>query len=386
MEQKRFKVYKYFHVKKSYKEMLAENDYNPQIRGFILRINAELGRQRVVRELETIFEAAYWICGSLSHDFRKNDDYEDVVNLLPDFKNRLMSDLPQHPEAMDTLHAIVYLMLEHDESFQRPADADEAFSRIGDWPSGTESRASKTKSKKLAVDLRKFSGKDKKKYRYDYSISIDRNWKDEEFEVFIDGYYWEPGPDIAAEKILAFASYFDKGFDRGRIVDKAFSAVCNLYEKRDEQSYLGYKPQEYKDKLRKSLHFLTESRYISERNKKENRIHEVNPLFDDEELQISRASQFKDFLKKHKRSSGIVNCEKDNYINRTFVAFWHKWEWKDGKKPLPNGSACFRFLTGYCELKGGVKMKAYGTFIKKRIRDEKGVDLEVDDFLLNTSK
>ena len=130
MEQKRFKVYKYFYVKKSYEEMLAENDYNPKIKEFILDINAKMGTQWVLRELETIFEAAYWLCGSLSHDFGKYDDYEDVVNLLPDLKNRLMSDLPQYPEAMDTLHAIVYLMLEHDESFRRPADADEAFSRI----------------------------------------------------------------------------------------------------------------------------------------------------------------------------------------------------------------------------------------------------------------
>lgn len=376
MEQKIFKVYKYFHVKKSYKEMLAENDYNPRIREFILRINAKMGTQWVVKELETIFEAAYWICGSLSHDFRKYDDYEGVVNLLPDLKNRLMSDLPQHPEAMDTLHAIVYLMLEHDESFWRPADADEAFSRIS------------KKRKRLADALQKFSGKDKKKYHYDYSISIDRNWEDGEVEEFLND-YWEP--DIAAEKILDFASHFDKGFDRGRMIDKAFSAVCNLYKKWDGQRCLGYEPQEYKDKLWESLCSLDRSRSSSNNVVNQPRTREKNPLFDDEDLQQRRASQFVDFLKKHKRFSGKLNCKKDDYINRAFVAFWRKWEWKDGKEPQPNGSACFRFLTGYCELDGDdVSMKGYGDFIIKKIRDKeydlKGADLEVDDFLRNAPK
>lgn len=387
MEQKRFKVYKYFYVKKSYEEMLAENDYNPKIKEFILDINAKMGTQWVLRELETIFEAAYWLCGSLTHDFRKYDDYGTVLDSLSDV-NRIISGLPKFPEAMDSLHAIVYLMLEHDESFWRPVDSDEAFSRIRNRTLSTETRASKTKRQKLAAELRKFSGKDKKKYHYDYSISINRNWKDEEIEEFIND-YWEP--DTAAEKILDFASHFDKGFDRQRMVGKAFSAVCNLYKKWDGQRYLRYKPQEYEDKLWESLRFLEESRYISERNGKKTRIREVNPLFDDEKLQQRRAFLFVAFLKKHKRSSGKLNCKKDDYINRAFVAFYRKWALKDGKKLQPNGSACFRFLTGYCELDGDdVSMKGWGDFIRKKISDEKfdlkGVDLEVEDFLRNTSK
>lgn len=374
MDGKVFMVYKYFHVKKSYEEILAENDYIPKIKEFILDINAKMGTQWVIRELDTIFKAAYWLCGSLSHDFRKYDDYGTVVDSLTDHNYRYMAELPKFSKAMDTLHAIVYLILTHDVNFQRPADMDEAFGRI--------------RTKRLADALQKFSRKDKKKYHYDYSISINRNWKDGEVEEFIND-YWEP--DIAAEKILVFASYFDKGFDRGRMIDKAFSAVCNLYKKWDGQRYLGYEPQEYKDELRKSLCSLVESRYICERNKMKTRIREVNPLFGDEELQISRASQFKDFLKKHKRFSGKLNCKKDDYINRAFVAFWRKWEWKDGKEPQPNGSACFRFLTGYCELDGDdVSMKGYGDFIRKRISDEKydlkGVDLKVEEFLCNAPK
>lgn len=372
MEQKRFKVYKYFHVKKSYEEMLAENDYIPKIKEFILDINAKMGAQWVIRELDTIFEAAYWMCGSLSHDFRKYDDYGTVLDSLPDHNRRYMAELPQYPEAMDTLHAIVYLMLNHDVSFRRPADTDEAFSRIN------------KKRKRLAVALRKFSGKDKKMYHYDYSISINRNWEDGEVEEFIND-YWEP--DTAAEKILAFASYFDKGFDRQRMVDKGFSAVCNLYKKWDGQRYLGYEPQEYKDELRESLRSLVEIRYSSNKAVKQTRIRDVNPLFDDEELQQCRASQFVAFLKKHKRFSGKVNCEKDDFINRSFVAFWRKWEWKYEETPLPNGSACFRFLKDSCKLEVDVEMKGYGDFIRKRISDEKydlnGVDLKVEDFLRN---
>ena len=216
MEQKIFRVYKYFYVMKSYEEMLAENDYNLRIKEFILDINAKIGTQWVIRELGTIFEAAYWLCGSLSHDFRKSDDYGTVVNSLPDNNYRYMARLPEFPEAMDTLHAIVYLILQHDVSFKRPEDADEAFGRI--------------KTKRLAVALQKFSRKDRNKYHYDYSISIDRNWEDREIEEFIN-YYWEP--DIAAKKILAFASHFDKGFERQRMVDRAFSVVCNLYKKWD---------------------------------------------------------------------------------------------------------------------------------------------------------
>lgn len=373
MDGKVFMVYKYFHVKKSYEEILVENDYNPKIREFIVGINAGFGRQEMIADLGTIFKTAYWLCGSLSHNFRRHY-YGAVVNSLSQHISSYMTRFLQDDGAMDTLHAIVYLILEHDANSQRPADADDAFSRI--------------KNGRLATKLRNFSGKDKKKYHYDYSISINRNWKDGEVEEFIND-YWEP--DIAAEKILDFASHFDKEFDRKRMVDKAFSAVCNLYKKWDGQRYLGYEPQEYKDELRKSLCSLEESRYICERNKMKTRIREVNPLFGDEELQISRASQFKDFLKKHKRFSGKLNCKKDDYINRAFVAFWRKWEWKDGKEPQPNGSACFRFLTGYCELDGDdVSMKGYGDFIRKRISDEKydlkGVDLKVEEFLCNAPK
>ena len=371
MEQKRFKVYKYFYVKKTYEEMLAENDYNPKIKEFILDINAKLGKQWAIRELGTIFEAAYWLCGSLSHGFRKYDDYGTVLDSLSD-GNRIISALPKWPEAMDSLHAIVYLMLEHDESFRRPADTDEAFSRI--------------KNRKLAAALVKKSRKDKKKYRYDYSISIDRNWKDREIEKFIDD-YWEP--DTAAEEILSFASYFEVSA-RQKMVDKAFSAVCKLYKEWDGQRYLGYKPQEYEDKLRESLRSLKDIRYSSNKAVKHTHIHEVNPLFGDEELQQCRASLFVTFLKQHNRSSEKINCKTDSYINRAFVAFYRKWEWKGGKKPLPNGSACFRFLTNYCKLEDDVEMKSYGTFIRGKISDEKfdlkGVDLEVEDFLRNTSK
>lgn len=374
MEQKIFKVYKYFHVKKSYEEMLAENDYNPRIKEFILDINAKMGTQWVVKELETIFEAAYWLCGSLTHDFRKYDDYGTVVNSLPEHNYRFMAELPKFPKAMDTLHAIVYLILTHDVNYQRPTDADEAFGRI--------------KNDRLAKDLQKFFRKDKKKYHYNYSISIDRNWEDGEIEKFLND-YWEP--DIAAEKILDFASHFDKGFDRKRMINRAFSVVCNLYKKWDGQRFLGYEPQEYEDKLWESLRFLEESRDISERNEKKIRIREVNPLFDDEKLQQRRAFLFVAFLKKHKRSSGKLNCKKDDYINRAFIAFYRKWALKDGKKLQPNGSACFRFLTGYCELDGDdVSMKGWGDFIRKKISDEKfdlkGVDLKVEDFLLNTLK
>lgn len=374
MEQKIFKVYKYFHVKKSYEEMLAENDYNPKIKEFILDINARIGTQWVIRELETIFKAAYWLCGSLSHDFKKYDDYGTVVDSLPDHNYRFMAGLPQFPEAMDTLHAIVYLILKHDINFQSITDIDEAFSRI--------------KNKKLAAALEIKSRKDKKKYHYDYSISIDRNWEDREVEEFIND-YWEP--DIAAKEILAFASYFDEGFDRKRMVDKAFSAVCNLYKKWDGQRYLGYESQKYEDKLWESLSSLYRSYFNSNNVVNQTRICEPNPLFDDVKLQQSRAAQFVAFLKKHKRSSEIVNTEKGGYINRAFVAFYREWEWKDGKKPLPNGSACFRFLTDYCRLeKGDPQMKSYGTFIRKMISDEKfdlkGVDLKVEDFLLNVSK
>lgn len=373
MEQKQLKVYKYFHVKKSYEEMLAENDYNPKIKEFILDINAKMGTQWVIRELETIFEVAYWLCGSLSHDFRKYDDYGTVLDSLPDHNRRYMAELPQYPEAMDTLHAIVYLILKHDISFQRITDTDEAFSRI--------------KNKKLAAALEIKSRKDRNKYHYDYSISINRNWEDGEVEEFISD-YWEP--DTAAEKILDFASHFDEGFDRERMVDKAFSAVCNLYKKWDGQRCLGYDPQEYKDELWESLRSLVEIRYSS-KTVKQTRIRDEEPLFDDEELQQCRASQFVTFLKQHKKSSEKVNCKKDAYINRAFVAFYRKWEWKDEKKPLPNGSACFRFLTDYCGLKdGGYSMKGYGAFIRGKIRDEKydlkGVDLKVEEFLLNVSQ
>lgn len=376
MEQKIFKVYKYFHVKKSYEEMLAENYYNPKIKEFILDINARIGTQWVIRELDTIFKAAYWLCGSLSHDFGKYDDYGTVLDSLPDHNYRYMAALSQYPEAMDTLHAIVYLILNHDVSFQRPAVTDEAFGRID------------KKRKRLAIALQKFSRKDKKKYHYDYSISINRNWEDGEIEKFLND-YWEP--DTAAEKILAFASYFDKGFDRQRMEEKAFSAVCNLYKIWDGQGCLGYDPQEYKDKLRESLCSLYRSSSCSNNVVSQTRICEPNPLFDDEKLQQSRAAQFVAFLKKHKRSSEIVNTEKGGYINRAFVAFYREWEWKDGKKSLPNGSACFRFLTDYCRLeKGDPQMKSYGTFIRKMISDEKfdlkGVDLKVEDFLLNVSK
>ena len=373
MEQKIFKVYKYFHVKKSYEEMLAENDYNPRIKEFILDINAKMGTQWVLRELDTIFKAAYWLCGSLTHDFRKYDDYGTVVNSLPDHNYRYMAELPQYPEAMDTLHAIVYLILKHDVSFRRPTDTDEAFGRI--------------KNKKMAAALEKKSRKDKKKCRYDYSISIDRNWEDGEVEEFLND-YWEP--DTAVEKILDFASHFDKGFDRKRMINRAFSVVCNLYKKWDGQRCLGYEPQEYKDELRESLRFLEESRDISERNEKKTRIREVNPLFDDEKLQQHRTFLFVAFLKKHKRSSGKLNCKKDDYINRAFVAFYRKWALKDGRKSLPNGSACFRFLKDSCKLEVDVEMKGDGDFIRKKISDEKfdlkGVDLEVEDFLRNTSK
>lgn len=373
MEQKIFKVYKYFHVKKSYEEMLAENDYNPKIKEFILGINARIGTQWVVKELETIFKAAYWLCGSLSHDFGKYDDYGTVLNSLPEHNYRFMAGLPQFPEAMDTLHAIVYLILTHDVNYQRPTDADEAFSRI--------------KNDRLAKDLQKFFRKDKKKYHYNYSISIDRNWEDGEIEKFLND-YWEP--DTAAEKILDFASHFDKGFDRKRMINRAFSAVCNLYRKWNGQRYLGYEPQEYEDELWESLSSLRNSRSSSNNVVNQTRIRDVNLLFDNEELQQRRASQFVDFLKKHKRSSEKVNCKKDAYINRAFVAFWRKWEWKDEETPLPNGSACFRFLKDSCKLEVDVEMKGYGDFIRKKISDEKydlkGVDLKVEDFLLNTLK
>lgn len=353
---------------KSYKEMLAENDYNPKIKEFILGINARIGTQWVVKELETIFEAAYWLCGSLSHDFGKYDDYGTVLESLPDHNYRFMAGLPQFPEAMDTLHAIVYLILKHDINFQRITDADEAFSRI--------------KNKKLAAALEIKSRKDKKKYHYDYSISIDRNWEDREIEEFIND-YWEPG--TAAEKILDFASHFDKGFDRKRMINRAFSAVCNLYKKWDGQRCLGYEPQEYKDELRESLRSLEETSYSS-KTVKQTRIRDEEPLFDDEELQQCRASQFVTFLKQHKKSSEKVNCKKDAYINRAFVAFYRKWSLKDGRKSLPNGSACFRFLKDSCKLEVDVEMKGYGDFIRKRISDEKydlkGVDLKMEVFLL----
>ena len=172
--------------------------------------------------------------------------------------------------------------------------------------------------------------------------------------------------------------------------NRAFSAVCNLYKKWDGERCLGYEPQEYEYKLWESLRSLYRSSFSSNNAVNQTRNREEEPLFDNEELLQCRAVQFMKKKKKHKSYSEQINCEKGSFINRSFVAFYRKWEWKDGKKSLPNGSACFRFLKYYCRLEDGVQMKGYGTFIRGKIKDEKydlkDVDLKVEDFLRNTPK
>lgn len=313
-------VYIHFFVMKSYEEILNENDYNTEIRKFIHNAFSKIGKQWVVEELETIFTAAYWLCGSLSHDFRKYDHYRTVINSLANHRSHIIRGITEFSEDMDALNAIVYLILTHDANFKRQNDIDTAISRI--------------KEKELAAAIAQFSIENKKKYHYDYSISIDRNWDDEEIEEWMDGYW---SPDIAANKIFSFVSYFDEE-DREGMVNRANSAVRNLHSKWN--TYLdSYEIDEYNKELSK---YLIAGIEAGELERKDNK--KVEKQVSNEEIDTIREGKDKTILN---------HCTIHTYIENQYVGeqgIKKAPEEGDIQTEIPESvKECFRFANGFVE-------------------------------------
>lgn len=312
-------VYIHFFVMKSYEEMLNENDYNTEIRNFIHNVLSKIGKGWVVRELETIFRVAYWVCGSLSHDFRKYDHYSDVMQSLPNHRGYI-KNLTKWPEAMDTVHAIVYLMLTHDINIKIQEDIDNAIGSI--------------KDKRIATAIVQFSMENKKKYHYDYSISIDCKWDDEEIEEWMDGYW---SPDIAAKKIFSFVSYFDEE-DREGMVNRANSAVRKLHSKWN--TYLdSYEIDEYNKELSK---YLIAGIEAGELERKDNK--KVEKQVSNEEIDTIHEGKYKTILN---------HCTIHTYIENQYVGEQRiKKAPEDGdiQTEIPESvNDCFRFANGFVE-------------------------------------
>lgn len=232
-------VFALFSTKKNCNEILKDNDFNREIEDFITRSLAKIGKQWVLNEIDSIFETAYWLCGSLSHDFRETDTYESVVNSLSEHICAWYRSILEFPDAMDALHAIVYLMLRHDKYPQyHRRDVGAAISCI--------------KNRDLAYETACFSSTYKGKYEYDYSISIDRNWRDCEIKKRIKGWHMEP--EKVAERIVSFASYFDED-DKEGMMNRAFSEAIDVAKEEGCVSWFDEYDDidEYKEAVRTNL-------------------------------------------------------------------------------------------------------------------------------------
>lgn len=374
--------YAHFFVDKSYREILEDNEYNAKIEDFITLINAQIGRQSFLDTLSQNFEAAYWLCGSLSHDFRKLTliPYHGVVNSLSVHDDPRFRSLSENPEEMDTLHAIVYLMLKHDAKCKRPADAHAAISCI--------------KDETMARETARFAMEDKNKYEYNHSISISRNWKDCEIKERMRG--WSMAPRDVAERIILFASCFDEQ-DKEYMMNRAFCAVIDVAEEEKCISYLDEYDDmnEYKEAVRACLlekldtgglmrnEIQTEDAQTAEFVGEEKAVkkkggRKPEPLFSDKNTNTQKqANIFVCFLKKHNQSNKEIDTSVNNYINRAFAAFYRKWMKDNIVSKNPNGNACYRFLKEECELAFKVDdMKTYGNFIRNVITDKKN---DLDD-------
>ena len=373
--------YAHFFVDKSYREILEDNEYNAKIEDFITLINAQIGRQSFLDTLSQNFEAAYWLCGSLSHDFRKLalTPYHGIVNSLSVHDDPRFRSISENPEEMDTLHAIVYLMLKHDTKCKRPDDALAAISCI--------------KDKMMASETVRFAMEDKNKYEYNHSISISRNWKDCEIKEKMRGE--SMAPHNVAERIIFFASCFDEQ-DKECMINRAFSAAIDVVSEEGCVSYLDEYDDinEYKEAVRayllekldtgglmrneiqteeeegQSAEFVGEEKAVKKKGGRK-----PEPLFSDKNTTTQeQANIFVCFLKKHNQSNKEIDTTVGNYINRAFAAFYRKWMKENIVPKNPNGNACYRFLKEECKLAFKVDVKTYGDFIRKMITRNTDLD------------
>ena len=95
----------------------------------------------------------------------------------------------------------------------------------------------------------------------------------------------------------------------------------------------------------------------------------------DEALTQEWATLFVEYLKLHKAMNKEIDTRKDNYVSRTFVAFYQKWVKSGLVSSLPNGNACFQFLQDDCGLTLKVGKCTYANHIRKMITEAKELDL-----------
>jgi len=100
----------------------------------------------------------------------------------------------------------------------------------------------------------------------------------------------------------------------------------------------------------------------------------------DDALTREWATLFVEYLKLHKALNKEIDTRKDNYVSRTFVAFYKIWMKKRLVTSLPNGNACFQFMQEDCGLQMKADKKTYANHIRKIINEADDLDLwEIED-------
>jgi len=105
------------------------------------------------------------------------------------------------------------------------------------------------------------------------------------------------------------------------------------------------------------------------------------PLFKDKEgkkdevLTQEMAKLFVEFLKKHNSSTKKIDLNKENYVNRAFVAFYRKWKQAGRVVFPPNCYACYRFLKEDCKLHMEKGINVYANALRKWINETSKSDL-----------
>jgi len=95
----------------------------------------------------------------------------------------------------------------------------------------------------------------------------------------------------------------------------------------------------------------------------------------DEVLTQEMAKLFVEFLKKHNSSTKKIDLNKENYVNRAFVAFYRKWKQEGRVVFPPNCYACYRFLKEDCKLHMEKGINVYANALRKWINETSKSDL-----------